>query len=242
MLNGVSSIVCLAGSRKLLRILIAVLIFCIHTAHVQAAPLRYVALGDSYTTGTGVAAQETWPSLLTEKLRQAGIDIELAANLGQNGWTARQVLKEQTPLLKNEKPDFVTLLVGVNDWIRGGAPSRLFTRNVQRLLDRIEKSLTPSGTILLVTIPDFSCSPSGKKWGYGKSAPNGMTRLNRILKSEASARGWPVADIFDLSQKLCTQPGMFAADDLHPSGRQYALWVERIFPAALELLKKNKKE
>ncbi len=220
--------------RSLIAILVIQLLF---VSAVQGAAIRYVALGDSYTTGTGVAPEKTWPAQLTKKLQAAGLDFELVANLGQNGWTASQVLSGQIPLLAGHKPDFVTLLIGVNDWIRSGAPSRLFTRHVQRLIDRIEETLSPSGKLLLVTIPDFSCSPSGKKWGYGKSAPNGMTRLNRIVESAATARKLPVVDIFPLSQQLCADAGMFAEDELHPSAAQYALWVERIFPVARDLLK-----
>ena len=43
---------------------------------------------------------------------------------------------------------------------------------------------------------------------------------------EAKAAGYPVADIFPLSQKLNTQPGMVSDDELHPSGLQYARWVD----------------
>ena len=220
------------------RSLIAILIFpLIFASAVQAAAIRYVALGDSYTTGTGVAPKQTWPSQLTAKLKVAGLDIALVANLGQNGWTATQVLSDQVPLLKKHKPDFITLLIGVNDWIRGGASSKKFTRHLQTLLDRIGETLPRTGKLLLVTIPDFSCSPEGKKWGYGKSAPNGITRLNRIVAAEAAARNLPLVDIFPLSQRLCSDASMFAGDELHPSAAQYALWVERIFPVVLDLLK-----
>jgi hypothetical protein len=93
-------------------------------------------------------------------------------------------------------------------------------------------------------LPDFSSSPRGKTWGYGKSATNGITRLNKILKTEAGSRGLHIGDIYPLFQKLCTgtaalrsQLGMFAGDDLHPSALQYSRWVDLVFPDSLDLLK-----
>lgn len=51
-------------------------------ASPQATPERtgerYVALGDSYTIGEGVAEAERWPNLLTAHLQGEGIGIGLS--------------------------------------------------------------------------------------------------------------------------------------------------------------------
>jgi len=201
----------------------------------QGEPLRYIAVGDSYTAGTGVEVSESWPSQLTVRLTASGIETILAANLAQKSWTTVEAINHQLPLLKNLKPDFVTLLIGVNDWIRGSA-SQNFLKRLRVLIDGIQNELSHPEKLLIVTIPDFSCSPTGKTWGYGKSAVNGINRLNNIIKTEAALRKLPVADIYSLSQKLCSKQGSFAPDGVHPSSQQYAQWVERIFPLALSLL------
>ena len=92
------------------------------------------------------------------------------------------------PLLKNLKPEFITLLIGVNDWIREGISSSKFKIRIKNLIDEIQSNLPPPRKLLLITIPDFSCSPQKKNWGYGKSATNGITRLNKILKTEAASK------------------------------------------------------
>lgn len=218
------------------------LIFIIPAVH--AKPIRYVAIGDSYTVATGIEEKDSWPSQLTRKLTSAGIEIDLVATLGQRGWTSQQVIEGKLPLLKDLKPDFITLLIGVNDWIREGTNNQSFTVRIKNLIDGIQNALSMPDQLLIVTIPDFSCSPRGKTWGYGKSATNGITRLNKILKTEAGSRGLHLVDIYPLSQKLCTgtaalrsQLGMFAGDDLHPSALQYSRWVDLIFPDSLDLLK-----
>ena len=52
----------------------------------------------------------------------------------------------------------------------------------------------------------------------------------------AGARGIAYVDIFDLSLRAADDRSLVADDGLHPSGRQYALWVERIQPVVERLL------
>ena len=93
---------------------------------VDANPIRYIAIGDSYTVATGIEEKDSWPSQLTQKLKSAGIKINLIEILGMRGATSQQTLNEVMPQLKNLKPGFITLLIGVNDWIREGISSSKF--------------------------------------------------------------------------------------------------------------------
>jgi len=207
---------------------------------VDANPIRYVAIGDSYTVATGIEKKDSWPSQLTQKLKSAGIEINLIEILGMRGATSQQTLNEVMPQLKNLKPEFITLLIGVNDWIREGISSSKFKIRIKNLIDEIQSNLPPK-KLLLITIPDFSCSPQKKNWGYGKSATNGITRLNKILKTEAALRDLVIVDIYPLSQNLCSQAGMFSGDGVHPSALQYSKWVDLIFPHLMNNLKLKSK-
>ncbi|HIO04853.1 MAG TPA: hypothetical protein EYN08_04455, partial [Gammaproteobacteria bacterium] len=68
---------------------------------VDANPIRYVAIGDSYTVATGIEEKDSWPFQLTQKLKSAGIKINLIEILGMRGATSQQTLNEVMPLLKN---------------------------------------------------------------------------------------------------------------------------------------------
>ena len=59
---------------------------------VDANPIRYIAIGDSYTVATGIEEKDSWPSQLTQKLKSAGIKINLIEILGMRGATSQQIL------------------------------------------------------------------------------------------------------------------------------------------------------
>lgn len=204
---------------------------------VDAKPIRYIAIGDSYTLATGIEKKDSWPSQLTRKLNKAGVRIKLINTLGLRGATSQQIIDKELPLLNELDPDFISLLIGVNDWIRNGVSSKIFTLRIKNLMNDIQRNLSTPNNILIVTIPDFSCSPQKKEWGYGKSATNGVKRLNKILKIEASLKGVLIVDIYPLSQKLCSKPEMFSEDGVHPSALQYSRWVDLIFPHLLNSFK-----
>jgi acyl-CoA thioesterase-1 len=199
-----------------------------------AAPLRYVALGDSYTIGTCVAEPERWPDQLVGALGGAAAPLRLAANLAVNGFTTADVIAEELPLLQALRPEFVTLLIGVNDVVQG-VPDRTYRAHLQTIFDDLLRRLAPS-RVLGVTTPDYTVTPAGADYGEPAERRAGIVRANDTLNAVAGARGIKVVDIFDLSQRAAIDRSLVAGDGLHPSGAQYALWVARIAPVVRALL------
>ena len=191
--------------------------------------IRYVALGDSYTIGTGATPEESWPAVVTERLQQKGVPIELVANLGHNGWIAQNLIDGELPELKKLKPDFVTLLIGTNDWVQG-VDEKTYEEHFRRILDELLTQVAAS-KILVVTSPDFSVSPQGAGYGSGRNIAEGMDRFNQIAKKEAKARKIKIVDVYPLSQTMKGKLSFFAEDGLHPSAKGYKLWADLIEPA-----------
>ena len=54
----------------------------------------------------------------------------------------------------------------------------------------------------------------------------------------ATARWIALVEIYDLSLLAATDRSYVAGDGLHPSGRQYRLWVDRILPVVSRMLTK----
>lgn len=197
-----------------------------------AERIRYVALGDSYTIGTSVPEAERWPNQLAVSLPQ----LELVANLGVNGFTSRDLIEVELPRLPALRPDVVTVLIGVNDVVQG-VPANTYRTNVVRILDGLVAAVG-AGRIVVVTTPDYTVTPAGADYGDPARQSAGIREYNEIITGLATARGIAVVDIYDLSLRAATDRPLVAVDGLHPSGAQYALWVERIGPALEALLER----
>ncbi len=200
----------------------------------DAAVERYVALGDSYTIGEGVEVAESWPALLTAHLRRQGIAIDLVANPSVTGWTTEQLIAEELPVFEASRPTFATLLIGVNDWVRGvSVPD--FADRLAAIVGRVQAALPDPRKLLLVTIPDFSVTPEAQRYARGRDIAREIAGFNDVVRATADRAVVPVVDIFPLSQRL-TGKEYLAADDLHPSAAAYERWEQLIFPVALDLL------
>lgn len=203
------------------------------TARTTAAPLTYVALGDSYTIGTGIKARNRWPNQLVRALRPY-VSLDLAANLGVNGKTSSELIDEQLPRLDSLEEGFVTLLIGVNDVYQGG-DAETYRQNVRTILDDLLGRL-PATRILVVSIPDYTLTPEGGTRADAAAQSSEIERFNDILREETLARDIRWVDISAVADRVPDDPSLVAQDGLHPSGKQYAGWVELIAPVARELL------
>ncbi len=203
------------------------------TARTLAGPLTYVAMGDSYTIGTGVKAGNRWPNQLVRALRP-GVSLDLAANLGVHGYTSAQLIEEQLPQLDSLGAEFVTVLIGVNDVFQGG-DAETYQANVRTILDDLLGRL-PASRILVVSTPDYTLTPEGAASDGADAKGAEIERFNQILREETVARGIGWVDISAVADRVPDDPSLVAQDGLHPSGKQYSGWVELIAPVARELL------
>lgn len=204
-------------------------------ASADGDDLRYVALGDSYTIGTSVSEEARWPNQLVARLDRTGPALRLVANLGVNGFTSRDVIEVELPQLDALRPGLVTILVGVNDVVQG-VPGSTYRANAGAILDALLARL-PARRIVAVSTPDYTVTPQGAAYGDTAEQSAAIQRNNAILKELADARGIAFVDIHDLSLRAASDRSLVAADGLHPSGAQYALWVERIAAVVEDLLR-----
>jgi acyl-CoA thioesterase I len=200
--------------------------------------IRYVALGDSYTIGERASPNESWPALLTRHLREQGIDVDLVANPSVTGWTTKDLIERELPIFRKEKPNFATLLIGVNDWVQG-VDEKTFRERFSFIVNEMLNVLGRKQRLLIVTIPDFGVTPTGPNYARGRNISEGIASFNKIIAGESQKRGLRVVDIFELSKKMATDRSLVATDGLHPSAKAYADWEKLIFPVALELLRQS---
>lgn len=173
---------------------------------------------------------ERWPDQLVARVP----GIELVANLAVNGFTSGDVIEVELPRLPALRPELLTLLIGVNDVVQG-VPEAAYRGNVADILDTLAGHVG-ARRVLVVTTPDYTVTPAGADYGDPATQAVAVRRNNAINTELADARGIAVVDILDLSLLAATDRDQVAGDGLHPSGAQYARWVDRIAPVVSEML------
>lgn len=201
------------------------------------ARIRYLALGDSYTIGEGVAEDGRWPVQLAKALRDEGIALDDPRIIATTGWTT----DELSAAIDDAEPlgdfDFVSLLIGVNNQYRGRSGAE-YRDEFQGLLERaIGFAHGRAGRVLVLSIPDWGVTPfaiqSGRDQGLIASE---LDAYNAVARECCDARDVAFVDITLVSRALGAEVEMLAADGLHPSAAMYAKWAALALPAARVLL------
>ncbi len=196
---------------------------------------RILALGDSYTIGEAVAPEERWPVQLAERLRNAGLSVEEPQIIARTGWTTDELATG----IRNVDPqgpfDLVTLLIGVNNQYRGRDPENFRTEFKALLETSLGFAGGDTGRVIVISIPDWGVTPFAANRDRDKIAAE-IDLFNSIKQDEAGRAGVKFIDITPDSRKAKEDPSLIAPDGLHPSGTMYQVWVDHIFPAALDIL------
>lgn len=201
------------------------------SSQAEVMTVRFVALGDSYTIGTSVTEAERWPNQLVARVPE----LELVGNPAVNGYTSADLINEELPQLAALRPEFVTVLIGVNDVVQS-VPDSQYAGNVAILLEELLTRLPPQ-RVLCIATPDYTVTPSGEAFGDPALQSDAIVRKNAILREACEAREVRfVPEVFEISQDARDDPALVADDGLHPSGIQYRRWVDVIAPVVEELL------
>jgi acyl-CoA thioesterase I len=191
--------------------------------------LRYLALGDSYTIGTGASsAAQSWPAIVAARLaEQTGGQVELT-NPAINGFTTQDLIEDELPQVSRLKPNLITILIGVNDLVRERTPEDYRTSLV-RIYDEVRNEKAPEGRVFAVSIPNWSVVPAAREYGDPEQIRHLTDAFNDVAREEATARVFGWIDITAASLSGLGSPGWISADGLHPGDRQYAAWAEVIW-------------
>jgi lysophospholipase L1-like esterase len=198
-------------------------------------PMRYLALGDSYTIGESVSAGDRWPNQLATLLEAEGIPTEVTL-IARTGWTVDELWEGIQANPPAGTYDLVTLLIGVNDQYRG-YPVDGYREDFHFMLGKaIEYAGGNAERVVVLSIPDWGVTPFAADRERGQIARQ-IDEFNLVSREEAERAGVRYVDVTPISREAVSDTALIASDGLHPSGRMYASWAEKALPIVRKILK-----
>jgi len=197
----------------------------------------FLALGDSYTIGEGVAPGERWPVQLAARLRGESVDVADPQIVATTGWTTDELSAAMDAGTFVPRYDLVTLLIGVNDQYRG-RPLDEYRRQFRDLLQRaIELAEAKPAHMIVVSIPDWGVTPFAALEGRERARiGREIDVFNAVASAETGNAGAAWVDVTSISRRAESREEL-VGDGLHPSGAQYARWTGAILPIARDVLR-----
>jgi lysophospholipase L1-like esterase len=200
-----------------------------------------VALGDSYTIGTGLEdPTRSFPSLLAKRLKEAtGIEVALV-NLGVNGCTTADLIREELPVARGLRPELVSILIGANDIVQGSSEA-VYRSRLAEIYDAVAGFGLSAERVLAVSIPDFSAVPGAAAFGSAGDLRSRIEAFNGVAKTEALSRRFQYIDITPVSREDDRGDNWLAADNLHPGTAQHQATADRIWEVGGSSIKRRMK-
>jgi len=181
-----------------------------------------VAMGDSLTAGLGVSLQDSYPALLEQRLKEAGLHYRVV-NGGVSGETSSGA-RSRTDWILGMKPDLIILETGANDGMRGIDPA-LVQENISEI---IRKSQAQGVTVVLAGMQMLV-----------NMGPDYLARFNRIYADLANR--YQVALMPFFLEGVAMQPDLNQADGIHPNEKGHRIIAENLLPYVMQALDQRSK-
>jgi lysophospholipase L1-like esterase len=197
--------------------------------------MRYLALGDSYTIGEGVAQHERWPVQLARLLQADGLRLAEVTLIAETGWTTAELMAGIEGACPTGEYELVTLLIGVNNQYRGLSRSEYRQEFAALLGQAVGFAGNEPARVIVLSIPDWGVMPFAQGRNRA-SIGEEIDAFNEVNREETMKRGVNYLDVTGISRRAANDPALIAGDGLHPSGRMYSQWAEQLLPIASQVL------
>ena len=190
---------------------------------------KFLALGDSYTIGQSVEISERWPVQFLKELKTNTSAIDTLQIIAQTGWRVDQLKEAMNN--SNLVPPYglVSLLIGVNNQFQGQDVIGFRPEFIEILEKSLKLVENRTERLFVVSIPDWGSSPYGATLNRTQISKE-IDDFNSVLKQESEKRGIRYFNITTISRRALTDNSLIASDRLHPSGKMYKLWVDKMIP------------
>src|SRR5690554_427749 len=190
---------------------------------------RYLALGDSYTVGEGVGEGDSFPQQLLSLLRDE-VDFLPPTIIAQTGWTTAELMEGIVAAnIPHSKYDWVTLLIGVNNQYRGLSLAQYGEEFDQLLEKAIQFAENKPSRVIVLSIPDWGVTPFAREGERNVSAiAEEIDEFNQVNLEISRRKEVHYLDITSEYREIGGLEGSYVEDKLHPSGKIYGRWAEKV--------------
>jgi lysophospholipase L1-like esterase len=206
------------------------------TGKTDTTTLTWLALGDSYTIGQSVAIEDRYPVQAMRLLQADHPNCSSPEIIATTGWTTADLLNALVtapPALSTLKPaqpyNIVTLLIGVNNQYQGRSQSEYSDQFTSLLRQSIALAGNRASHVIVLSIPDYSVTPfaHGRNTALIAAQIDSFNLINYKLSQDYQVH---YLDITADSRLALNDPSLIATDGLHFSGKEYAIWAEKLEP------------
>jgi lysophospholipase L1-like esterase len=202
-----------------------------YTHHIM---LTYLALGDSYTIGEQVPYAQNFPMQTITLLQQKNIQVAEPVIVATTGWTTDELQAAIREKAINETFSFVSLLIGVNNQYRGRSLENYQAEFTQLLTQAIHFANGHSDKVIVLSIPDWGVTPFAEGKDRAQIALE-IDAYNAAAQEITLLHKCHFIDITDSTRANGLKEDFLAEDQLHPSGKEYAVWAERLSQRLIQL-------
>ncbi|TAH24724.1 MAG: SGNH/GDSL hydrolase family protein [Cytophagales bacterium] len=196
-----------------------------------------LGLGDSYTFGQNVLAEERYISQLYQMLISKKYNFSAPKIIAQTGWTSSELLENIKTNSDKNNYDFVCLLIGVNNEFRG-FPVESYNEEFIKCIDTaIRRANNDPSHVFVLSIPDYSVSSFAGKQTIPNNISNRIDAYNKINQAITNEKKAHYIEITEDSRLALTDNTLIASDGLHPSAIMYKNWAEKILPLIINEIK-----
>jgi len=190
----------------------------LYSAPVAAAPPVILVLGDSLSSGYGIADEAGWANLLRERLDNNGYP-HAVVNASISGDTTRNALTRLDATIKRHRPDVAIVQLGGNDGLRA-FPIDTIERNLSLILDKLRESGAK------IVLAGMRMPPN-----YGPVYTRAFEALYPALAEEYEAALVPF-----FMEGVADDTALMQEDQIHPNAAAQPRLLDSVWPVLKPLL------
>ena len=182
-----------------------------------------LVVGDSLSAGYGMSEQESWVSLLRDRLAARGYGYDVV-NASLGGDTTGGGLKRLPRALALHQPSIVIIELGGNDGLRG-TPVKVVRDNLAAMI----RLCRDAGTDVILAGMQIPTN-------YGSSYTQAFTAVYPEL-----AKQYRVELIEFFLERVALDMSLIQADGIHPTAEAQPLLLDNVWPVLEKKLRKPAK-